>query len=103
MHLDIIIGDAKPDHSPRNKQHINDLAERVRDLNAQIRDIKREQQFQREREVEFRNLSERTNTRAVYWSAIQLFVLLGTCIWQLQHLKVSVPVPLRRRLAQLIN
>ncbi|KDN52291.1 hypothetical protein K437DRAFT_254491 [Tilletiaria anomala UBC 951] len=88
MHLDIIIGDAKPDNTGRNKQHVESLAERVRDLNAKVHDIKKEQQFQREREALFRDLSEKTNTRAIYWSAIQMFVLLGTCIWQLRHLRV---------------
>ena len=63
-------------------------AQRVRDLNAKVRDIRKEQQFQREREAEFRDLSEKTNTRAIYWSAIQMVVLFGTCVWQLRHLRV---------------
>jgi p24 family protein alpha len=88
MHLDIVIGDSKPDSSGRNKEHITDLAQRVRDLNAKVRDIRKEQQFQREREAEFRDLSEKTNTRAIYWSAIQMVVLFGTCVWQLRHLRV---------------
>lgn len=89
MHLDIIIGDAKPDNSHRDKSHVNDLAQRVRDLNAQLRDIRREQQYQREREAEFRNLSESTNSRALWWSSIQLITLLSACVWQLRHLRVS--------------
>jgi len=89
MHLDIIIGDAKPDNSGRDRAHITDLASRVRDLNAKLRDIRKEQQFQRERESEFRNLSEQTNSRAVWWSAIQLVTLVGTCVWQLRNLRVS--------------
>ncbi len=88
MHLDIVIGDAKPDHSETNRGHVTDLAERVRQLNAKVRDIRREQQFQREREAEFRNLSEQVNTRAVYWSALQFVVLIATCTWQLRHLRV---------------
>lgn len=89
MHLDIVIGDAKPDNSHRDKSHVNDLAQRVRDLNAQLRDIRREQQYQREREAEFRNLSESTNSRALWWSSLQLVTLLGACVWQLRHLRVS--------------
>lgn len=90
MHLDIIIGDAKPDNSNRDRAHITDLAARVRDLNAKLRDIRKEQQFQRERESEFRNLSEQTNSRAVWWSMVQLVTLVGTCVWQLRHLRVSL-------------
>lgn len=89
MHLDIIIGDAKPDTQGRDREHIRDLAGRVRDLNAKLRDIRREQQFQREREADFRNLSEQTNARAIWWSCLQLVTLVGTCVWQLRNLRVS--------------
>lgn len=88
MHLDIIIGDAKPNHSHKNQNHVSELSNRVKDLNALVRDIRREQRYQREREADFRNLSEKTNSRAVYWSAVQLVVLLCTCLWQLRHLRV---------------
>ncbi|EPQ30161.1 uncharacterized protein PFL1_02277 [Pseudozyma flocculosa PF-1] len=87
MHLDIIIGDAKPDNSVRDRSHVQDLSSRVRELNAKLRDIRREQQYQREREAEFRNLSEDTNSKAIWWSSLQLITLLGTCVWQLRHLR----------------
>ena len=66
MHLDIIIGEAKPDNSHADRAHIRDLASRVQDLNDKLRDIRKEQQFQREREVDFRNASEKTNSRAYF-------------------------------------
>lgn len=65
------------------------LASRLRDLNIKIEDIRREQQYQREREADFRNLSETTNSRAVWYSIAQIVVLLSTCAWQLRHLRVS--------------
>lgn len=89
MHLDIVIGDAKPDNSHKDKAHVTDLAQRVRDLNALLRDIRKEQQYQREREAQFRDLSEVTNSRAMWWSSLQLITLLGACVWQLRHLRVS--------------
>ncbi|ETS61867.1 hypothetical protein PaG_03975 [Moesziomyces aphidis] len=87
MHLDIVIGDAKPDNSHKDKAHVTDLAQRVRDLNALLRDIRKEQQYQREREAQFRDLSEVTNSRAMWWSSLQLITLLGACVWQLRHLR----------------
>lgn len=87
MHLDIVIGDAKPDNSHKDKSHVNDLAQRVRDLNAKLRDIRKEQQYQREREAQFRDLSELTNSRAMWWSSLQLVTLVGACVWQLRHLR----------------
>lgn len=87
MHLDIAVGEAKVDEEGE-RAHVKDLAEKVRDLNHRLADIRREQQFQREREAEFRVLSERTNSRAVWWSVFQLAVLAGTCFWQLRHLRL---------------
>ena len=40
-----------------------------------------------EREAEFRDQSEHTNSRVVRWSLIQLAVLGITCAWQLSHLR----------------
>lgn len=86
MHLDIAVGEAKVDEEGE-KEHVKDLASRIKDLNHRLADIQREQQFQREREAEFRALSEKTNSRAVWWSVLQLVVLLAACVWQLRHLK----------------
>lgn len=86
MHLDIAVGEAKVDEEGE-REHVKDLAGKVRDLNARLADIRREQQFQREREAEFRSLSETTNSRAVWWSIAQLVTLLVTCTWQLRHLR----------------
>jgi hypothetical protein len=88
VHLDIIIGEAKPDNSQADRAHIKDLASRVKDLNDKLRDIRKEQQFQREREAEFRDASEKANSKAVFWSIIQAIVLVATCAWQARHLKV---------------
>jgi hypothetical protein len=66
------------------------LASRLRDLNIKIEDIRREQQYQRERESDYRDLSESTNSRAVWYSIAQIVVLLSTCAWQLRHLRVSI-------------
>jgi hypothetical protein len=87
MHLDIAVGEAKVDEAGE-KEHVSDLADKVKELNKRLADIRREQQYQRERESEFRDLSESTNSRAVWWSILQIFVILGTCVWQSRHLKV---------------
>lgn len=86
MHLDIAVGEAKVDEEDE-KEHVQDLAAKVKDLNLRLADIRREQQFQREREAEFRQLSETTNSRAVWWSIAQMITLLGACAWQLRHLR----------------
>ncbi|KAK4056049.1 emp24p/erv25p- protein [Microbotryomycetes sp. JL221] len=78
MHLDIAVGEAKVDEEGE-REHVKDLAGKVKDLNSRLADIRREQQFQREREAEFRALSEKTNSRAVWWSIAQLLTLVVAC------------------------
>lgn len=92
VHLDVIIGESKPDNSHHDRAHIVDLAGRVKVLNDRLKDIRKEQQYQREREAMFRDESERTNARAVIYSAVQGVVLVAACVWQLRTLRVSVPV-----------
>jgi hypothetical protein len=61
----------------------------VKNLNDKLKDIRKEQQYQREREALFRDESEKTNARAVVYSAIQGVVLVAACVWQLRTLRVS--------------
>jgi p24 family protein alpha len=49
--------------------------------------IRREQQYQREREAEFRDTSESVNSRVIWWTIIQIIVLGVTGVWQMRHLK----------------
>jgi len=91
VYLDIVVGTTKPDVE-HDRSHISDLAGKVRELNQKLEDIRREQQYQREREADYRDLSEATNARAVWYSVAQIVVLIGTCAWQLRHLKVSSQV-----------
>lgn len=102
FHLDLVVGHTDEFHQAGTEK-VKDLARRIQDLNARLQDIKNEQIFQRvciileldklvlilvqEREADFRNQSEKTNARVVRWTVVQLFVLLGTCAWQLTHLQ----------------
>jgi hypothetical protein len=88
LYLDIVVGTTKPDLE-HDRSHISEMAAKIRDLNQKLEDIRREQQYQREREADFRDLSENTNSRAVWYSLIQIAVLICTCAWQLRHLRVS--------------
>lgn len=84
--LDMVIGETNQIESS-DKTKIQDITSRVKDLNARLNDIRREQVFQREREAEFRDQSESTNARVIRWIVIQLVVLGVTCAWQLSHLR----------------
>ncbi|KAI0091750.1 emp24/gp25L/p24 family/GOLD-domain-containing protein [Irpex rosettiformis] len=86
LYLDIVVGSTKSDRE-HDRSHVSEMSQKLRDLNNKLEDIRREQQYQRERESNFRDLSEATNTRAVWYSIIQIGVLVATCVWQLRHLK----------------
>lgn len=112
LKLDLVIGDTNQIESS-DKEKLQDIASRVKDLNARLNDIRREQIFQRvsplyakpwpppscpsslsdakptfqEREAEFRDQSESTNSRVIRWIIIQLVIIGITCAWQLSHLR----------------
>ncbi|CAE6502540.1 unnamed protein product [Rhizoctonia solani] len=86
MYLDINVGAAKP-NVEHDRDHVTEMADKIRELNHKLAEIRREQQYQREREADFRDLSEATNSRAVWYIIAQIIVLLVTCAWQLRHLK----------------
>lgn len=87
LHLDMVVGDARPNHYATNHKHVQDLASRVQNLNALVRDIRREQRYQRTQEGVYRALADQTKSRAVYWSLVQICALVATCCWQLTHLR----------------
>jgi len=70
--------------------HVNTLANKVKELVNKVTDIQREQRYMREVEATFRDASEMTNTRAVWWSIVQIGVLVGAAVWQMRYLKVSL-------------
>ena len=57
------------------REHLTELEVEVRRLNDKVKDILKEQGYQREREIAFRNTSESTNSRVVWWSVIQMVVM----------------------------
>lgn len=89
MYLDIVVGSTKA-NVEQDRSHVSEMAAKVRDLNQKLEDIRREQQYQREREADYRDLSESTNSRAVWYSVAQILVIIVTCAWQLRYLRVSL-------------
>lgn len=88
LYIDVVVGSTRP-NIDQDRSHVSNLASKIRDLNNKLDEIRREQQYQREREASYRDLSEATNTRAVWYSVLQIAVLVATCAWQLRHLRVS--------------
>jgi len=88
FHLDMETGEQAIDYDELAKQeHLGALEIKIRRLTDRIRDIRSEQNYQRGREATFRDTSESTNTRVVWWSILQTAILVGAGLWQISHLK----------------
>lgn len=85
--FDLAIGSAHDYIDSKSTNQVDSLTARIRNLNKKLESINFEQEQIREREATFRNQSELTNSRVIRWTIIQLLVLVGTCYYQLNHLK----------------
>ena len=71
----------------QRKESLESLHGKVSILNSKIMDIRREQQLMREREESFRDISESVNSRAMWWTVIQVTLLIIVCVWQIKSLR----------------
>jgi len=68
-------------------EHLSALELSIRKLNDRVGSIRAEQDYQRRREHKFRNTSETTNSRVLWWSLFQVTILVGTGVVQSWSLK----------------
>ncbi|AAS53367.1 AFL005Wp [Eremothecium gossypii ATCC 10895] len=72
---------------PKKKDKLQYLHSRVLQLGEKVKAIRNEQRLVREREAQFRDASESANSWVVWCAVMTLFVLGGTCFWQVNHLR----------------
>merc|ERR1712076_229680 len=88
VHLDIQVGEHANDYQQiAAKDRLTELQLRVRQLLDQVEQITKEQNYQRYREERFRQTSESTNSRVLWWSLGQTCILVVMGAWQMRHLK----------------
>lgn len=112
VHLDIQVGEHAVDYgNVVQKEKLTELQLRIRQLLDQVEQITKEQNYQRVRlfclknilliekvcyflifffqyrEERFRQTSESTNSRVLWWSVTQTAILLVMGAWQMKHLK----------------
>ncbi|CAG0919656.1 unnamed protein product [Notodromas monacha] len=88
VHLDIQVGEHAIDYAQiAQKEKLSELQLRLRQLMDQVEQITKEQNYQRYREERFRQTSESTNQRVLWWSISQVAILLIVGFWQMRHLK----------------
>lgn len=86
--VEVFIGDAGDPHitSPVEAK-LNDLSYSISRSNELVADIEREQALHRDREQSFRDRIDSLHSTTVRWPIIQALVLVGTAVWQMDHLK----------------
>ncbi|XP_035233237.1 transmembrane emp24 domain-containing protein eca-like [Stegodyphus dumicola] len=88
FHIKIVSGEKAIDFQKIGRtEKLNDLELQVRQLIEKTDDILKEQAYQRQREVQFRETSISSNNRLVYFSVFQFCLLTATTWWQMRQLK----------------
>jgi hypothetical protein len=88
VHISIHVGERANDYQEiAAKDKLSELQLRVRQLLDQVDQISKEQNYQRYREERFRETSESTNQRVLWWAIAQTLLLVVTGFWQMRHLR----------------
>jgi len=88
MSLDLHHGAQAQDYTAlAKKEHLDNIQIKVRRLLDRADDVRKELDYQKHREQEFRETSESTNTRTTWWSVIQIAIVVGTAYTQMRNLR----------------
>uniref|UniRef100_A0A8C2YZ78 Si:ch211-255i20.3 n=1 Tax=Cyclopterus lumpus TaxID=8103 RepID=A0A8C2YZ78_CYCLU len=88
LHLDVQMGEHSIDpKTDKTKNHMEILEYSLRHLVDQMMYITSQQEYQREKEEVFRQISEDTNSKVLWWAVVQTSVLLSVGFWQMKRLK----------------
>ncbi|CAN9515202.1 unnamed protein product [Ophioblennius macclurei] len=88
LHLDVQMGEhATGPQADRTKSNMEVLEISLSHMIDQMVFIRRQQEYQREKEEVFRRISEETNSKVLWWAVIQTSILLSVGFWQMKRLK----------------
>ncbi|KAM4554854.1 transmembrane emp24 domain-containing protein 11 [Odontesthes bonariensis] len=88
LHLDVQMGEhTTGPNADKTKDNLKTLEESLSHLIGQMTHIIRQQDYQREKEDDFRQIGEETNSKVLWWAVVQTSVLLSVGFWQMKRLK----------------
>ncbi|OCT99228.1 transmembrane emp24 domain-containing protein 11-like [Xenopus laevis] len=88
IHFDVQTGENPLDfHIINAKDKVKELTFGLEHLRGEINHIIKQQEYQREREENYRQKSEETNNNVLWWAIIQTAILTSVGIWQIKHFK----------------
>jgi len=68
-------------------EHLSLVEVELRKIHDRVQEVYRERLYQREREEAFRNTSESTNSRVMWWSILELVIIVALNVVQVEMLK----------------
>ncbi|XP_036777375.2 transmembrane emp24 domain-containing protein 11 [Manis pentadactyla] len=88
IHLEIRVGEHDLDAAiAQAKDKVNEVSFKLEHLIEQIEQIVKEQNYQRDREENFRMTSEDTNSNVLWWAFAQTLIFISIGIFQMKYLK----------------
>uniref|UniRef100_A0A8C9S6Y5 Si:ch211-255i20.3 n=1 Tax=Scleropages formosus TaxID=113540 RepID=A0A8C9S6Y5_SCLFO len=88
LHLDVQMGEHTLDPGTIKAENtVKTMEYSLQHLIDRIHYIGKQQDFQREREEAFRQMSEETNGNVLWWAVVQTAILIAVGIWQMKKLK----------------
>lgn len=88
LHLDVQVGEHTVDaHAGKTKSKMETLENSLGHMIDQMTYILRQQDYQRDKEEVFREVSEETNSKVLWWAVVQTSILLSVGLWQMKRLK----------------
>ncbi|OCT96642.1 hypothetical protein XELAEV_18008852mg [Xenopus laevis] len=88
IHFDVQAGENPLDfHMINAKDKVKAVTYGLEHLRGEINHIIKQQEYQREREENYRLKSEETNNNVLWWAIIQTAILTSVGIWQIKHFK----------------
>ncbi|XP_008840029.1 transmembrane emp24 domain-containing protein 11 [Nannospalax galili] len=88
IHLDIRVGEHDLDAAiAQAKDKVNEVTFKLQRIIEQTEQIIKEQNYQRDREENFRMTSEDTNRNVLWWAFTQILIFVSVGIFQMKHLK----------------
>ncbi|XP_074505358.1 transmembrane emp24 domain-containing protein 11 [Sebastes fasciatus] len=88
LHLDVQMGEHSIEpNTDKTKDNLETLENSLRHLIDQMMFIIRQQEYQRDKEEVFRDISESANSKVLWWAVVQTSVLLSVGFWQMKRLK----------------
>ena len=88
LDLKLDVGETGIDYTEvAKREHLSELEVEMRRLNDKLKDLSKEQLYQRERELAFRATSESTAGRVKWFSIFQTLIMVTAGLWQIFHLR----------------